>query len=407
MNYWWGQFPPNLRLITKARLVASFGAGGVIYLTPLIFNQLSLSATQIGRGIALAAVAGTFSRLIVGRLLDKGTPTSKPIQWAAITAIVADIFLLSANDQYNFLAGQLLFGIAAGLYWPAIELAVPNNIENYPSIKGFALVRSADAVGTSIGAFIGSLFAFIGIIRVVYYIDIICMGFLLILLEINTINESSDQFSAPSKENKIVINNRKDNSKWVRSLIPILFICLIGTGVLSLMQSALPLDLAKGGINRPALNEGWSGILIAMQLGLLVIFQWPIGQWISKYEARFGLKISMIFFAIGCLLIGLSSLYTYGIYILIAGIFNISIGIAAFLPTATELIIQTPPNDKRGISMALLSQCFALSGIAVPMLAGQVIDNNENALMVWLSMFICTCLMIILLKVFKEDKKMY
>ena len=404
MNYWWGQFPPNLRLITKARLVASLGAGGVIYLTPLVFNQLSLSATEIGQGIALAAVAGTFSRLIVGRLLDRGTPTSGPIKWAAITAIAADICLISANDQYNFLIGQLLFGIAAGLYWPAIELAVPNNIENYPSIKGFALVRSADAVGMSFGALVGSLFAFIELIRVVYFIDVLCMGFLLILLEVNTINESDNKFNALNIESKIDIYNRQDNYRWLKSLMPILLISLIGTSILSLLQSALPLDLAKGGVNRPALNEGWSGIVIAIQLGLLVFFQWPIGRWISKYDAKFGLRISMAFFAIGCLLIGLSSLYKYGIYILIIGIFNISIGIAAFLPTATELIIETPPKEKRGISMALFSQCFALSGLAAPIISGKIIDNNDSALMVWISMFICTIITIIFLKIFKEIK---
>ncbi len=47
---WWIQFPYHLRLITKIRFFAAFGAGGVIYLTSLIFNNLGLSATDIGLG---------------------------------------------------------------------------------------------------------------------------------------------------------------------------------------------------------------------------------------------------------------------------------------------------------------------------------------------------------------------
>ena len=56
---WWIQFPYNLRLITKIRFYAAFGAGGVIYLTSLIFNNIGLSATDIGLGFTISAIIGT------------------------------------------------------------------------------------------------------------------------------------------------------------------------------------------------------------------------------------------------------------------------------------------------------------------------------------------------------------
>ena len=85
---WWEQFPPELRLITKARLLASIGAGGVLYLTPIVFNSLSLSATQIGSGISLAAIAGTLTRLITGRTQVPGLRVlieNDPIAWIFAT----------------------------------------------------------------------------------------------------------------------------------------------------------------------------------------------------------------------------------------------------------------------------------------------------------------------------------
>ena len=168
-TYWWNQFPPELRLISKIRLIASLGAGGVIYLTPLIFNQIELSATQIGTGVASAAFIGTFSRLLTGKLLDKGTNSSSIIKWSAYLAIAADFCFFHAQNFNSFLLGQVLLGIAAGLYWPAIELAVPYCCGNYPSSIGFALVRSADALGTSLGALLGSLMALLGVIRMTYF----------------------------------------------------------------------------------------------------------------------------------------------------------------------------------------------------------------------------------------------
>ena len=37
------------------RLVACFGAGGILYLTPMVFHRAGLSASQVGLGLALAA----------------------------------------------------------------------------------------------------------------------------------------------------------------------------------------------------------------------------------------------------------------------------------------------------------------------------------------------------------------
>ena len=68
---WWGQFPSQLQLVTKIRFFASFGAGGVIYLTSLIFNNIGLSATEIGMGFSISAVFGTLTRIIAGNYLNK------------------------------------------------------------------------------------------------------------------------------------------------------------------------------------------------------------------------------------------------------------------------------------------------------------------------------------------------
>ena len=65
------RFPLSLRLIIKARLWTAIGAGGVLYLTPIIFNRLGLSAEQIGSGITIAAFTGITTRLGTGYLHDK------------------------------------------------------------------------------------------------------------------------------------------------------------------------------------------------------------------------------------------------------------------------------------------------------------------------------------------------
>ena len=53
---WWIQFPYPLRLITKIRFYAAFGAGGTLF-NITIFVNIGLSATDTW--VAISAIIGT------------------------------------------------------------------------------------------------------------------------------------------------------------------------------------------------------------------------------------------------------------------------------------------------------------------------------------------------------------
>ncbi|KGG12205.1 putative multidrug efflux transporter [Prochlorococcus sp. MIT 0601] len=388
LTSWWNQFPQKLRLLTRGRFFASVGAGGVLYLTPLVFNNLAFSATQIGSGLTAAAFAGTITRLTTGLFLDKGGKYATPLKTAAITAIIADLLLLTAGTYRQYLIGEIFLGAAAGIYWPSIELAVPITCGDFQSSKGFALVRSADAFGISAGALIGSLAASADFIRFIYCVEIACMFSFIYLLMDNRLQDSSAVSEGLKDSNRGFVlyftNKLQEYRYFVPKLFPILTLSLLSTGILSLLQSALPIDLVLGGIKRAAINESFIGGIIAIQLTLLLLIQWPIGNWLTKRNIRFGLYISLLNFSIGCLLLGLSNIFKGGLIIAAIGLVPISIGLASFLPTATEVIVQISPINYRGLSMAIYSQCFGLSAIFAPWLAGLLIDTNGNALLLWL-----------------------
>ena len=152
------------------RLVASFGAGGVLYLTPMVFHQADFSASQVGTGLALAALAGTIGRFVSGWLLDRGLSCGLPVLLAALCGFCGDALLLGAHNQSGYIAGQLLLGSAGGLYWPAVELAVPLCSAPVPSARGYALSRTADAAGVASGTLNGSLLSQLGHLRGVYMV---------------------------------------------------------------------------------------------------------------------------------------------------------------------------------------------------------------------------------------------
>ena len=169
-------------------------------------------------------------------------------------------------------------------------------------------------------------------------------------------------------------------------LLPVLLISVVATGILALQQSALPLDLVRGGLVRPALSESHSSALIALQLTLLVSLQWPVGRWLAERSVAFGLGLSLAGFSLGCSLIALSSLLENGTVLVLAALLPMAFAQAAFLPTATEAVIEETPPEHRGIAMALFSQCFAISAIGAPLFAGALLDHQGHGLTLWLIM---------------------
>ena len=377
------------------RLLASFGAGGVIYLTPIVFHQASFTAVQVSQGLAASALIGTLARLLSGVLLDRGLTCSWPVRAAALLALAADLVLFRATGFNGYLIGQLLIGVAAGLYFPAIELAVPLSCGSFQSSRGFALARSSDALGVATGAMLGAVLTAMNMIRMVYAVEAAAVLSMLVVLVLTPLPDGRAALLHPSSALRTHFEFKADAGapsdpeadwRWLLPLIPVLIVSVIATGIVSLMQSALPLDMVRGGLARAPLSEASSGVLIAWQLILLLVLQWPIGNWVAKRSLRFGLGMGLLGFITGCLLLAGSALWSGGSNLIALAMVPIAFGEAAFLPTAAEAMVEETPLQHRGLAMALFSQCFAISAIAAPLLAGALLDLQGHGLVLWLLM---------------------
>ena len=275
------------------------------------------------------------------------------------------------------MGGQLLLGIAMGLYWPAIELAVPLGCAPIASARGFALVRSADALGIVSGALIGALLAAQGRLRGIYLLDITCLLTVIVLLWRRPL---------PQTQRKRQLEGPSSLGTWLPPLLPILAVTVLATALPALMQSALPLDLVRGSLQRSPLPESLGALTIGLQLGLLMVIQWPVGQALAKRPVGTGLTLSLGSFAVGCSLLAASAFSAHGMVLMLLAQLPLALGEAAFLPTATEAVVELSPRRHQGLAMALFSQCFAISAFAAPLLAGQLLDQQRHGVGLWLGM---------------------
>ena len=395
-NYW-GKLPKSLRLIIKARLWTAIGAGGVLYLSPIIFNSLGFTAEQIGSGITTAAFAGITTRFGTGYLLDKNYSYAKTIKAACLIAILSDLILFYSQNYTSYLSGQFFLGAAAGIYWPSAELAVPLNCNKaIKSSEGYSIARSADAIGVTFGVFIGTIGTYFKLSRLIYLIDIICMLYIFyILISKLELDKSFNQFILKDKkESKYNNQVKKQNLEWIRALVPLLLITLFITGVMSLMQSILPLDLLNGGIIRQPIAAQKVATLLTIKLILLALFQWPVGYILRNKNSSFKFRLCLISLIIGFISLSLSNFLTEAYILILIAFIPLTISLCIFLPSASDAIIKSSPIQYRGSAIALYSQCFGISSLTVPWMAGKLIDNYDTAFQLWL-IVILICILLV------------
>ena len=396
-NSWWIQFPFNLRLITKIRFFASFGAGGVIYLTSLIFNNIGLSATEIGLGFTISAIIGTLTRLITGNYLNKNGKIKYPLIASSIITITAGLFLIFSRDTIFYLIGQSFVGAAAGIYWPAAEFGVPYFCHPIDTRKAYALVRTAEALGIFVGVLIGGFMTNYIYSKSIFINDILCMLIIIFLL---LQNESSINKTLSNFQNYTFNESIPDQKKWNKNSILIILSILLITTSLALIQVTLPLDLVKGGLNRTAIKDEIISFIISFQLLLLLLLQWPVGSWISKKGRLFGLKFSLLNFSLASLLLFISSYLNFSaFYLIFISLILISLGTSSFLPTSSDVVFRIAPSNKKGYALALLSQCFAMGYFFGPFIAGRVLDFYGYASIIWfLISFFCFIFVVLLFR---------
>tara|TARA_Y100001968_G_C19359893_1_gene719184 strand:+ start:117 stop:1355 length:1239 start_codon:yes stop_codon:yes gene_type:complete len=385
-NYWEG-FPLSLRLIIKARLWTAIGAGSVLYLSPIIFNSLGFSAEQIGSGITTAAFTGIATRFGTGYLLDKKYSYAKALKVACLIAILSDFILFYSHNYFTYLSGQLFLGASAGIYWPSVELAIPLNCKNkIKSSEGYSIARSADAIGVTLGVLIGTIGTYFGYKRIIYFIDIICMTYILYILINNIERLKINQYFKHKPNNKYTNNNSElnSNNRWIIKLFPLLLLTLFVTGVISLLQSILPLDLVNGGIIRPPIIEKKVATFITVKLIMIAILQWPVGYILRNKDSTYKFRLCLISLLIGFMFLSFSNLLLYGYLLILLAFIPLTIALCIFLPSASDAIIKSSPVKYHGTAIALYSQCFGISSLTIPWMAGKLIDNYNSAFQLWL-----------------------
>ena len=361
---------------------------GIGFYLGIIYGD-RLSGIAIGYGFTAGAAIGIISRWLAGRFLDEGLHWRYLLFVSGLLMAASMMQLREVNDWPALLVGMALEGLGLGLFWPAVEIAVAQTHGAVPLGKAFTLARFCEAIGSAFGVLGTAAFTAVGQPSGAFLAAAVLLFALAVvaLMSPNSPSTISHQ-SAVSEHSQKYLQGRQV-SYWDLAKVPglpkVLVISIVATSIIILQQSALSLDLVRGSWGRPALEPVIGNLVVAVQLVLLVVIQLPVGRLVSRWPSSIGLQWSLLAFAGGQALMTLSCFpIAPGLLLVVGAQVLTALGTAAFLPTASTACLERTPIVLQGRAMAVYSECWGISSVLAPPVAGWLLEIQGHGLGLWL-----------------------
>lgn len=380
---WVQRYPPGLVWSCVLRGLALVAFTGIGFYLGIAYGD-RLSGIDLGYSFAVAAAMGAASRWLAGRSLDGGLHWRHLMAGSGVLTAASMMQLRDVSDWHGLLLGMGLQGLGMGLFWPAAEISVAQTHGAVPLGKAFTLARFCEAVGSALGVLGTAVFTAVDRPSWAF---LTAAALLLALAGASLLGPGAvgrQPVSGPQPQPQ-----RREGSYRALAMVPglpaVLLISIMATSIITLQQSALPLDLVRGSLGRPALEPVLGNLVLAVQLVILVVMQLPVGRLVSRWPTGTGLRWSLLAFAGGQALMTLSSFPAApGLVLVVGAQMLTALGTAAFLPTASTACLERTPTALHGRAMAAYSECWVISSAVAPPVAGWLLEMQGHGLWLWL-----------------------
>lgn len=383
---WLRRYPPPLVRVCLLRGLALMPLSGIGFYLGIVYGD-RLSGIALGTGFTVTGVMGVASRWLAGRSLDGGRHWRLLLAGSGLFMAAGMMQLRNVSDWPALLLGMALQGLGLGLFWPAVEIAVARNHGPVPLGNAFTLARFCEAVGSALGV-LGTA-AFTALNRPSW--AFLTAAVLLLALAVAALGSTGipggpqPVSGTPGLTPQGRQGSYRDLAR-VSGLPAVLLISIMATTIIILQQSALPLDLVRGSLERAPLDPVIGNLVVAVQLVLLMVMQLPVGRLVSRWPTSTGLRRALWTFAAGQALMTLScfSPMAPGLLLVVGAQVLIAVGAAAFLPTASTACLERTPAPLQGRAMAAYSECWGISIVVAPPVAGWLLETQGHGVGLWL-----------------------
>jgi len=371
----------QLWLLFWGTLLSSSGQSLVWpFLTINIREQLDIPLTTITLLFTAQSVAGFAATAILGPIMDRIGRKGPMI--AGLIGSSAVLFLMSQAASLTAWAVLLpAYGMVNAVFRLGSYAMVADVIDPERRADVYALLRMGDNVGIAVGPAIGGFLVSVAY-TLSYYLAAVVQIALAILVALRLVETlpSRDAVSdlepiatAPSAGYAELLRDRPFLALW---------------GLYILVQIATSMVFVLLGVyikENFGIPENQFGFIIGTNAGMVVLFQYPVTRWASRFPPLRPITLGALVYAAGLLGFGISRAFLSFLLSMVVMTF----GEVLLVPTATALAANMAPDMMRARYMGVFSLSFRVGAGIGPVVGGLLSDHVAPAATWYGGMLFC------------------
>jgi MFS family permease len=332
-----------------------------------ITRKFGVGMTDVGIIFAIFSITGLCSGLIGGALTDR-IGRKGILIFGLVMSATSALGMGLANNFALFVVIAAIVGLLADVGGPAQQAMVADLLPENKRTEGYGILRVVFNMTVVIGPVIGGLLASYSFM-LLFIIDtitsLLTAGLVLVAFkETKKARPEGEPQESMSQTFKGYLEVLRDSA----------FVWFLGASMLSvLVYMQMNTTLAVYLRDVHGISVQMFGYILSLNATMVVLFQFPITRWISKYRPLVIMVAGVLCYAVGFSMYGYVSIYPLFMLAMVI----ITIGEMLVTPVSQSIVSTMAPEEMCGRYMAAFGFSWVLPSAVGPLLAGLVMDNLD------------------------------
>jgi MFS family permease len=339
------------------------------FFTLYITRKFGVGMTTVGVIFGVFSVSSVVGSMFGGALSDR-LGRKGLLLFGLVMSALSSLVMGSVNDLGLFLAVVVFVGVLADSAGPARQAMVADLLPEGQRAQGFGILRVVINLSVTIGPMIGGLLAARSYMLLFVsdaVTSLITAGIVYVALQ-------ETRPGAASGEEVSQETMAQTFGGYVQVLRDAAFGWFLAASVLMvLVYMQMNTTLAVYLRDSHGISVQGFGYILSLNAAMVVLFQFPITRWISKYRSLVVMAVGTLLYAVGFAMYGFFSTYI----LFLGAMVVITVGEMFTAPVGQAIAARLAPEDMRGRYMAVFGFSWVLPTAVGPLLAGLVMDNAD------------------------------
>ena len=362
------EYPRQFWILVLGTFIDRLGGALMFpFFTLYVTRKFNVGMTEVGVIFGLFSVSSVVGSMFGGALTDR-LGRKGMLLFGLVMSALSSLLMGLINVIELFFVFTLLVGLLANAGGPAQQAMVADLVPEEKRAQGFGILRVVVNLAVTIGPMIGGLLATRS-----YLLLFVCDA-VASLITAGIVYLALQETRLPPGEGELEQTMAQTFGGYLDVVRDVAFVWFLGASALMvLVYMQMNTTLAVYLRDTHGISEQAFGYILSLNAAMVVLFQFPITHWASKYRPLMVMAVGTLLYAVGFGMYGLVS--TYALFLVAMVI--ITVGEMFVSPVGQAIVARVAPEHMRGRYMAVFGFSWVIPTAVGPLLAGLVMDNTD------------------------------